>query len=206
MAKAKQHYDPHPGVAMMRQWLDTLKEKTGRTVDEWKAHVLKKGPAGTNERRQWLKDEHGLGTNSASWLVDYAEDRDDLAEGDPDRYVAKAREYVEALFAGPKAPLRPLYDKLYDLARSLGPDVKLSPGKTIVPVYRNHVIAQIKPATRTRIDLGLALKDTPGKDRLIDTGGLAKKDRITHRIEIMKPDDIDEYVKKWLQQAYEMDA
>jgi hypothetical protein len=34
---------------------------------------------------------------------------------------------------------------------------------------------------RTRIDFGLALKDTPATGRLIDTGGFAKKDRITHR-------------------------
>jgi hypothetical protein len=95
MAKTKQSYDPHPGVAMMRQWIDTLKEKSGRDVDEWKSLVLKKGPAGTNERRQWLKDEHGLGTNSASWLVDYAEERDDLAESDPKKYSVRASEYVD---------------------------------------------------------------------------------------------------------------
>ncbi len=206
MAKTKQSYDPHPGVAMMRQWLDTLKEKSGRDVDEWRSLVLKKGPAGTTQRRQWLKDEHGLGTNSASWIVDYAEGRDDLAEGDPKRYVVRASEYVEAMFAGPKAALRPLYDQLYDLVRSLGKDIRISPGKTIVAIYRNHVIAQVKPSTRTRIDFGLALKDTPAKGRLIDTGGLAKKDRITRRIEIAKPEDIDEYVATWLRKAYGMDA
>jgi hypothetical protein len=96
-------------------------------------------------------------------------------------------------------------DLLYDLARSIGDDIKISPGKTIVPVYRKHVIAQIKPTTRTRIDFGLALKDTPAKGRLIDTGGFAKKDRITHRIEITSVDDVDDFVEKWLRKAYEMD-
>ena len=62
-----------------------------------------------------------------------------------------------------------------------------------------------KPTTRTRIDLGLALKDTKVPKRLIDTGGLAKKDRITHRIEIASLKDIDAEVKKWLKTAYEMD-
>ena len=133
-----------------------------------------------------------LGTNAAWWLADHAEGKDDLEEGDPKVYVARAAEYVDALFSGSKAALRPLYDNLYDLARSIGDDIKISPGKTIVPIYRNHVIAQIKPSTRTRIDFGLALKDTPAKGRLIDTGGLAKKDRITHRIEITSVDDIDD--------------
>ncbi|PYT26441.1 MAG: hypothetical protein DMG57_21500 [Acidobacteria bacterium] len=44
-------------------------------------------------------------------------------------------------------------------------------------MYRNHVFAQIKPTTRTRIDFGLALKDRKTPNRLIDTGGFVKKDR-----------------------------
>ncbi|HKO58166.1 MAG TPA: DUF5655 domain-containing protein, partial [Thermoanaerobaculia bacterium] len=92
-----------------------------------------------------------------------------------------------------------------DLARSY-PDAKLSPGKTIVPIYRKHVIAQIKPTTNTRIDFGLALGDTPATGRLIDTGGLAKKDRITHRIEIRTLEDIDEEVREWLERAWERDG
>ncbi len=191
---------------MLRHWLDTLKEKSGRDIDEWTAFLLKKGPAGTNERRQWLKTEHGLGSNSASCIVDYAEGRDDLAEADPQKYVAKAAEYVEAMFAGPKAALSPLYDKLYDLCRSLGKEIQISPGKTIISIYRHHVIAHVKPSTRTRIDFGLALKDTPAKGRLIDTGGLAKKDRITRRIEIAKLADVDAFVETWLRKAYAMDA
>ena len=51
-----------------------------------------------------------------------------------------------------------------------------------MPLYRKHVIAQIKPTTRSRIDFGVALKDTKASGKLIDTGGFAKKDRITHRM------------------------
>ena len=41
--------------------------------------------------------------------------------------------------------------------------------------------------------------------RLIDTGGLAKKDRITHRIEIKSAADVDDEITKWLQAAYDLD-
>jgi len=68
------------------------------------------------------------------------------------------------------------------------------------------VIAQIKPTTRTRIDFGLALGNTKAPKRLINTGGFMKKDRITHRIEVMSIDDIDDELKRWLKKAYEMDA
>jgi hypothetical protein len=68
------------------------------------------------------------------------------------------------------------------------------------------VFAQIKPTTQTRIDFGFALKDMPATGRLIDTGGFAKKDRITHRIAITSVKDIDDEVKHWLKVAYELDA
>ena len=66
----------------------------------------------------------------------------------------------------------------------------------------------IPPTTNTRIDLGLALAHYKGKlpKRLIDTGGMAKKDRITHRIPISSLKEIDAEVKKWLLTAYQLDA
>ena len=75
----------------------------------------------------------------------------------------------------------------------------------MVPLYRNHVFAQIKPATNTRIDLGFALGNMKTRKRLIDTGGYEKKDRITRRIEVKSKADIDDELKKWLKTAYEMD-
>jgi Domain of unknown function (DUF5655) len=126
--------------------------------------------------------------------------------GDPDRYLDTAERWVEDLFAGSKSGLRPLYEALLKRGLSIGPGVKACPCKTIVPLYRNHVFAQIRPATRTRIDLGLALGDTKAPKRLIDTGGFKKGDRITHRIEIIALSDIDAEVMRWLRRAHAMDA
>jgi hypothetical protein len=77
----------------------------------------------------------------------------------------------------------------------------------MVPLYREHVFAQIKPTTNSRIDLGFALTHYKGKlpKRLMDTGGLARKDRITHRIELTSTAQIDAEVKKWLKAAYDLD-
>ena len=92
------------------------------------------------------------------------------------------------------------------LARWLGPDVKVCPCKTIVPVYRQHVFAEIKPATTSRIDLGFALGSMKAAGRLVETGGFKKKDRITHRIPIESLSGVDAEVKKWLKYAYDLDA
>ena len=204
-SKKKSVYSVHPGVAMTVKWIGELKQKTGRSLDEWMRYLKKNGPKGEKERRAWLKEEHGLGTNTAWWLAESIEGKG-TEVGDPDEYLKAAESYVEKMFTGSKAGLKPIYDALLKLGLGIGKEAKACPCQTIVPLYRKHVFAQIKPATRTRIDFGFALGDTKAKGRLIDTGGFAKKDRITHRIEITSLDDIDDEVKHWLKVAYDRDA
>ena len=204
-ARTKSIYSVHPGVQMVQDWILSLPQKTGRSLDEWLALVKKDGPPTEKERREWLKREYKLGTNSARWIAERAEGKGTETD-DPEQYLETAQQYVEAMFAGPKAALRPIYEALLKLGLSMGKDVKACPCQTIVPLYRNHVFAQIKPSTQTRIDLGFALKDTKPIGRLIDTGGFAKQDRITHRIAIANLAEIDDEVKRWLRSAYEMDV
>ena len=203
--RKKSIYSVHPGVLMTQKWVAELKEKTGRTLEEWLAHIKKAGPKEEKERRAWLKEKHGLGTNTASWLAERAEGKGEESS-DPDRYLEAAERDVEKMFSGGKAKLRPLYDALLKLGLKTGKEAKACPCQTIVPLYRNHVFAQIKPTTQTRIDLGFALGDTKPTGRLIDTGGYAKKDRISQRIPITSMEDIDDEVRHWLKVAYDRDA
>jgi hypothetical protein len=204
MPKVTSLYSVHPGVLMTQKWVAELEGKTGRSLPAWVALVKKSGPKTEKERREWLKKEHGLGTNSAWWIAERAEGKG--AELDsPEAYLKSAEKSVDEMFAGGKAALRPLYDELLRIGLATGPEVKACPCQTIVPLYRNHVFAQIKPTTRTRIDMGFALGGRKAEGRLIDTGGFAKKDRITHRIPIQSAADIDAEVKRWLKLAYDGD-
>jgi uncharacterized protein DUF5655/uncharacterized protein DUF4287 len=204
-AKSRPIYDVRPGVAMVQKWVGELKDKTGRSLEEWMALLQKDGPTDEKSRREWLKTKHKLGTNSAWWLAERAAGKG--GEDDPESYLRSAVRNVEEQYSGAKEKLRPIYDELLSLGKSTGADVKACPCKTIVPLYRKHVFAQIKPTTNTRVDLGLALAQYKGKlpKRLIDTGGLAKKDRITHRMELKASVDIDGEVKRWLKVAYDLD-
>ena len=197
-------YTVHPGVSMVQKWIEELPGKTGRTLEEWIALTKKSGPATEKERREWLKKEHKLGSNSAAWIAERLDGKG-TEEDSPEAYLKTAAEWMEAQYAGPRAALRPLYERLLTLGFSLGKDVKACPCKTMVPFYRNHVFAQIKPSTNTRIDLGFALGNMKTPRRLIDTGGFEKKDRITRRIEVRSKADIDDEVTRWLKKAYEMD-
>jgi hypothetical protein len=205
MAKTTSIYSIHPSVAFTLNWKESLKEKTGRSLSAWLTLVKTSGPAGEKERIEWLKREHRLGTYSALWIAQRASGKDADMDS-PEAYLKAAERYVNAMFRGPDSPMRPLYDELLRLAFALGDDVKACPCKTMVPLYRNHVFAQIEPATRTRVDLGIALGARKREGKLIDTGGYAKKDRITHRIGIESLDQIDDEVKRWLKVAYDEDV
>jgi len=145
--------------------------------------------------------------NSAWWIAARVAGKES-EEDSPGKYLEAAPKYIEKQYAGKKEALRPIYEQLLRLGKAMGSDVKACPCLTMVPLYRNHVFAQIKPTTNSRIDFGFALTHYKGKlpKRLIDTGGLAKKDRITHRIEITATEQIDDEVKKWLKTAYELDT
>lgn len=192
-------YTLHPGFAMEESGIALLKARTGRPLEEWIRIVKKSGPPTERERIAWLKQAHGITTNYAGWIAKRADGGGGSADYDPDAMV-------EAMFAGKKAGLRPIYDRLLALAFALGKDVCVSPCKTIVPFYRKHVFAQAKPTTNTRIDVGFAFKDMKCSGRLTSTGGFEKGDRITHRIAVASLAEIDMEVKKWLKHAYELDA
>jgi Domain of unknown function (DUF5655)/Domain of unknown function (DUF4287) len=206
MPKRKALYSVHPGVAMVQKWIAELKEKTGRSLDEWLKHIEREGPTTEAARRVWLKANHGLGTNSAWWLAERSVGRADSWDDTPEGYLKQADHYVKEMFAGKKTSLKPIYDALLELGLGIGKDAKACPCQTMVSLYRHHVFAQIKPTTNTRIDMGFALKDAKAKGRLIDTGGFAKKDRITHRIPITSINEIGAEVKRWLRIAYDLDA
>ncbi len=206
----KYAYALHPSVAYVQAILDNLEANTGRPLQAWLALVKAKGPTDVKRRRDWLKAQ-GLGASQASLVAERS------AGGKPngfattsEGYLAAAAEYVERQYAGKRACLRPLYELLLQAGLAAGKEAKACPCQTVVPLFRKHVFAQIKATTLARVDLGLALGNPKQLKatgtRLVDTGGFAKKDRLTHRIEITKPEDVDADTWAWLKVAYERDA
>ena len=201
-------WDLHPSVAYVHTVLANILPKTGRTVEAWVELVKSEGPTEAKARSAWLKAQ-GLGATQAGFVAQRAAALPGQAFDDtPEGYLAAAPGYVDGQYSGRKAGLRPFFNHLVSLVRSLGEDVRVCPCETIVPFYRNHVFAEVKPFA-SRLDLGLALGDPSGvKDRtgrLKDTGGFKKNDRITHKVEIILEADL-ELALPWLERAYKLDG
>ena len=82
-----------------------------------------------------------------------------------------------------------------------GNDVKVTPKKTEVSLDRNKKFAVIRPATKTRIDLGLKLKGKPLTERIENSGPFGTM--CTHRVKLTDVSQVDAELEEWLREAYQ---
>jgi hypothetical protein len=115
---------------------------------------------------------------------------------------ATGQDAVEAQYSGGKAALKPIYDRLIQVAQGFGSDVELAPRKTYVGLTRGKMFGVIKPSTKTRLDLGLVLKGKGAGDRLVEALGFGSGS-ITHKVALSRLEDVDEEIVGWLKEAYD---
>jgi hypothetical protein len=204
-AVAAPRYDVHPSVAMVQKWVAELPEKTGRSLEQWAELVKKSMFPRSKEKREWLKAVYGHGTNTAWWIVEYSEGSATW-DADPESYLKAAPGYVDGMFGPGKEWQRPVFEAVVAYARTLGADVKVCPCKTIVPLYRKRVFAELKPATKTRLELALVLGEVPFAGKLQANPRAKGNDRLRHLIALTTAKDFDAEARKWLQVAYKADA
>jgi hypothetical protein len=168
----------------------TLHEKTGKTVEEWQAIVRGLGLTKHGEILTALKRDHGLTHGYANMLALLATGYGNAGED----------ELLAGLFAGSRSGLRPIYDRVESVVGSFGDDVEVLPKKTMIGFKRHRQFACCTPASATRIDLGITLKDAaPADPRIKPTpGGMT-----SHVVPITSAEQVDEDVVAWLRIAYD---
>ena len=108
---------------------------------------------------------------------------------------------VEVQYAGEEA-LYPIYQKVLAAINQFGNDITVTPKKTSVSIIRKKQFVLVKPATKTRIDLGLKLRDKPVGDRLGNSGPFGTM--CTHRVKLSSASEVDEELIAWMKEAYEL--
>ena len=172
----------------LQTMIDNMPEKTGKSLEQWTKLLKGKCFEKHNQAVKFLKEEHGVSHGYANTIVSLSKD-----EGaEPDDLVA-------AQYAG-KESLKPVYDKLISIVNAFGEDVTITPKKSSVSIIRKRQFALIKPSTKTRIDLGLKLKDIEPQGVLGPSGPFGTM--CTHRIQLSETSDISDEVLKWLTEAY----
>ena len=98
-------------------------------------------------------------------------------------------ELIDRQYAGPKAALRPIYDRVAEVIASFE-DVEVGPRGTYVSFGRPKQFALVQPSTKTRVDVGLRLPGVPFSDRLADARSFGSGN-ITHRVGLEAVEDVD---------------
>jgi len=172
----------------LKTMIDNMPEKTGKSLNEWKLVLKRKSFAKHSEAVKYLKEEHSVTHGFANTIVTLSKDENE-----------KPDDILENQYKG-KENLIPIYEGLISLVKTFGNDVTITPKKESVSIIRKKQFALIKPATKTRIDLGFKLKDKPTTKRLENSGPFGTM--CTHRVKISKVEEIDNELKEWLKEAY----
>jgi predicted transport protein len=170
-----------------------LEEKTGKSINEWKSIVINSGLEKHGELVAMLKDKYGIGHGYANMVVHQAKETGAASSADD--------ELVTEQYKGKEA-LKELYDILIKEIHQFGPDVELAPKKAYVSVRRKKQFAILQPSTKTRLDVGLMLKDTPASGKLEAAGSWNAM--CTHRIKLESRSDITPQLIKWIRQSYDL--
>ncbi len=172
----------------LQTMIDNMPEKTGKSLNEWISILKKTSFSKHSEAVKFLKAEHKVTHGFANTIVTLYNKQDNPSE-DP----------ISKQYNG-KEVLLPIYEKLISFINTLGTDITISPKKESVSIIRKRQFLLIKPATKTRIDLGFKLKDKPITERLENSGPFGTM--CTHRVRISDMNNIDGELKAWIREAY----
>lgn len=182
---------PEEAMAAMA---DNLAAKTGKAIDEWVKIAAKLGPVKHSEVVAHLKTAHGLGHGYANMIAH-------TARGSASSTVPEGTDLVADQYAGAKAALKPIYDKLLRVVQGFGSDVHVSPKKAYVSLRRNKQFAIFQPSIATRMDVGINLKGVKPTGRLEASGSF--NSMVSHRVRVANVKEVDAELTKWLRQAYD---
>jgi hypothetical protein len=183
---------------MMAAVIGSMQERTGRSMKEWVALVRASGidPLDQIAVRRWLSDEHGVLQNS-QWAIA------DAAAREAGWVEPTVEQYIDGQYAGAKAALRPIFDRLRGVIEGLGDDVETAGRGTYTPFVRRRQFAAVAAATRTRVDLGLRYTDPPVSGLLAPASAPGQA---THKLSLASVDEVTPEVEGLLRTAYEQNG
>lgn len=176
-----------------KEFIDTAKEKTGRSLPEWLSFVTSSGIEKRNDILNWLKKGHGLNHMQAQFVTGIY-----LNNGNP-VYINETG-LLDAQFEK-CAAMRPLFDEISAKLIAVFPGTQLIPKKTYLSftAVREFAAMNIKP---TEIRLGLDLGDTPFNDTVQKAKLTGPMPRISHMLIITGAGQFNKQLEQLLTASY----
>jgi predicted transport protein len=172
--------------------LENLKEKTGHSLEEWKAVIAKQSLAKHGEIVKFLKEKHNVTHGYASEIALKVLGSDADSTTDTDALIVTQ-------YTG-KEHLKSFYDKLIAEIQKFGGAFEVAPKKTYVSLKRKKQFIILNPASKTRFEIGFNLKGVAPKGKL----EAEKPNGIcSHKINLSDIKEIDKEVIDWIRMAFD---
>ncbi len=169
-----------------------LLAKTGKPLAHWINVVRQSKIEKHRAIIDLLKAEHGLTYGYANFVA--------LKANQADAASIAVTDLLSHQYKG-KEELKVIYEKLVAEMMKFGSDITITPKKDSVSIIRKKQFALIKPATKTRIDLGLKFKGKPTTVRLQDSGPFGSM--CSHRVVLTSVKEVNSELLGWLKEAYQ---
>jgi hypothetical protein len=170
-----------------------IEAKHGRTMAEWGELLAGRGLQRHGEMMPVLKNEFGLSHGNANRVALVV-----LAERSGPKEAGS--DLAGELYAGKKAALRPVHDRLMAAVLDFGNDVEVAPKKGYLSLRRRKQFAMVQPGAG-HVDVGLILAAEPAAGRLEAAGNFNAM--FSHRVRLASPENVDPELVGWLRTAYE---
>lgn len=177
---------------MAQTMRNNVPDKTGKALNQWFEIISATGLEKHGQIVKLLKEQYGVTHGFANLIAsDFLQQNNASIEQE---------DLISAQYSGDKQGIKPIFDAI--IARLGGFDeVEISPKKTYVSLRRNKQFALIQPSTKSRIDVGINLKDEPPTARLEASGSFNAM--VSHRVRITELAQVDDELLNWLRQAYQ---
>jgi predicted transport protein len=173
--------------------IDNLRKNTGKTLEDWTTIVASQGFQKHGEIIKFLKENHGF-THGFANLVAHKTLKSDAGS------AAETDDLISKQYQG-KEHFLPIYQKLHAAISAFGSDVEFAPKNAYVSVKRKKQFAMLIPATKTRFEIGINLKGhVPEGVLQAETKSNAM---CSHKIVILREDQLTPEVTTWLKKAYD---
>lgn len=185
-----------PETALANQ-LKNIETRTGKSLAELARIVKASGLTKHGEIRDMLKRDLKMGYGDANTLVHHV-----LKSAGPAAASgggASLDEIVAGYYSGPKVALRPIHDRLMKEFKAFG-EFEIAPKKTYLSLRRKKQFAMVGPATNTRVEVGLNMKDVPATERLI---ALPPKGMCDYKVNLTDAAQVDATLIGWIRRAFD---
>ena len=177
--------------------LANIEKRTGKSLAQLAEIIRGSDLTRHGELVAMLKRDLGMGHGDANTLVHTVKQAE--GAGAAAAQGQSAADVADALYAGPKAALRPIHDRLMAAIRDFG-TFEEAPKKTYVSLRRKKQFAMIGPATNTRVEVGLNMKGVAATERL---QALPAGQMCSYKVRVAGVDEVNDELIGWIRTAYE---